>query len=158
MALSIVFGRKYPKSQIISNFGTVTFDTMVTEEHHYSSRVTHYPVEYGTIVSDHIIREPDRVTLSGLITDTPLSLLAPFNRSVTAFNQLVRLQALRIVFDVVTGIKVYKNMAITLLDVPRNMKTGQTLTFNIELQKIIYDDTLQVELNTLNIFEGQIDR
>jgi hypothetical protein len=64
---------------------------------------------------------------------------------------------MRLVFDVVTGIKVYTNMAITSLDVPRNVKTGQTLTFNIEMQKIIYVDTIQLELNAGNIFEGVQD-
>jgi hypothetical protein len=154
MVLSLLYGKKYPKGQIQSQFGSVTFDTIVTEEHRYSSRVTHYPVEFGTVISDHIVKEPDVVVLSGVISDTPLNILAPFNRSVAAFNQLVELQARRVVVDVVTGIKVYTNMAIVLLDVPRTIKTGQTLTFNIELQKVIFDDTVQVELNAGNIFEG----
>ena len=85
MVLSLIFGRKYAQSKV----GTVSFDTMVTEEHRYSSRVTYYPVENGTIVSDHIINQPDVVVLSGLVTDTPLTILAPYNRSVAAFNQLI---------------------------------------------------------------------
>jgi hypothetical protein len=157
MVLSLLYGKKYPQSVIQSNFGSVTFDTMVVEEHKYSSRVTHYPTEFGTIVSDHIIKDPDMVQLSGVISDTPLSILAPFNRSVAAFNQLVELHARRLVFDVVTGIKVYRNMAITVLDVPRTVKTGQTLTFNITLQKIIFVDTIQRELQAGNIFEGVND-
>ena len=158
MVLSLIYGnKKYAKGQIQSEFGSVTFDTVVQEDHRYSSRVTHYPVEFGTIISDHIIKEPDVVILSGLISDTPLNILAPFNRSNAAFNQLVLLQARRVVLDVVTGIKVYRNMTITQLDVPRNIKTGQTLTFNIELQKIIFDDTVQVEINAGNIFEGVQD-
>lgn len=157
MVLSLIYGKKYDKGQIKSEFGSVTFDTVVQEDHRYVSRVTHYPVEFGTIISDHIIKEPDVVILSGVVSDTPLNILAPFNRSTAAFNQLVLLQARRIVLDVVTGIKVYRNMTITSLDVPRSVRTGQTLTFNIELQKIIYDDTVQVELNAGNIFEGVQD-
>lgn len=157
MVLSLLYGKKYPRSQLQSNFGNVTFDTVVTEEHRYASRVTHYPVEFGTIISDHIIKEPDVVILSGIVSDTPLAFLAGFNRSVNAFNQLVELQSRRLPVTLVTGIKVYTNMAITLLDVPRNVKTGQTLTFNIEFQKIIYDNTIQTELSAGNIFEGVQD-
>ncbi len=150
MVLSLIYGRKYAQSKV----GTVTFDTMVTEEHKYSSRVTHYPVESGTIVSDHIINQPDIVLLSGLVTDTPLSFLAPFNRSIAAFNQLIELHRNRQVITVVTGIKVYYDMAIVTLDVPRTVKTGQTLTFNIELQKINYINSIDQLLNQGNIFDG----
>lgn len=155
MVLSLLYGRKYAQSAINSiDVGSVSFDTMVAEEHKFSSRVTYFPVENGTIVSDHIINQPDVVLLSGLVTDTPLNILAPFNRSVAAFNTLIAIHERRLVVDVVTGIKIYRNMAITSLDVPRTVRTGQTLTFNIELQRIIFDDTIQVLLDNGNIFGG----
>lgn len=156
MVLTVLYGNKhkYEKGQVISKFGSVTFDTVLTENHKYTCRVTHYPVETGTLVSDHIVREPEIVQLSGMVSDTPLNILASFNRSVDAFNQLVEIQARRLVIKLVTGIKVYENMAISVLDVPRNMKTGQTLTFNIEFQKINYVDTVQIQNNIGNVFEG----
>ena len=150
MVLSLIYGRKYAQSKV----GTVSFDTMVTEEHRYTSRVTNYPVENGTIVSDHIINQPDVVVLSGLVTDTPLSILAPYNRSVAAFNALIEIHRKREVVTVVTGIKVYYDMAIVTLDVPRTVKTGQTLTFNIELQKINYINNIDAFLNQPNVFQG----
>jgi len=150
MVLSLIYGRKYAQSKV----GTVSFDTMVTEEHRYTSRVTNYPVENGTIVSDHIINQPDVVVLSGLVTDTPLSILAPYNRSVAAFNALIEIHRKRQVVTVVTGIKVYYDMAIVTLDVPRTVKTGQTLTFNIELQKINYINNIDAFLNQPNVFQG----
>ena len=153
MVLSLIFGRKYAQSKV----GIVSFDTMVSEEHTFSSRVTFFPVESGTIVSDHIINQPDIVRLSGLVTDTPLSIFAPFNRSIAAFNSLIQIHERREIVDVVTGIKIYRNMAITSLNVPRTVKTGQTLTFNIELQKIIFDDDIQTLLQQNNIFAGVQD-
>lgn len=157
MALSLLYGKKYDKGKISSEFGSIIFDTLVTENHHVSSRATSYPIEFGTLISDHIIKDPDTVSISGVISDTPLNIFAPSNRSVAAFNQLLLLQARRIVVTLVTGIKVYTNMAITSMDVPRNINTGQTLTFNIEFQKIIFDDTVQLELSQGNIFEGVKD-
>src|SRR5271163_2844558 len=119
MGLSLIFGRKYAQSSIFSlNVGIVTFDTMVQEEHRFTSRVTYFPVESGTIVSDHIINQPDVVTLSGLVTDTPLNIFSSFNRSIAAFNALIQLHERREIVHVVTGIKIYRNMAITSLDVP----------------------------------------
>ncbi len=157
MVLSLIYGRKYAQSQI-NQIGTginlISFDTMVSEEHRFTSRVTYYPVESGTIVSDHIINQPDIVILSGLISDTPLNIFALSNRSVAAFNTLIQLHERRQVVDIVTGIKVYKNMAITSIDVPRTIKTGQTLTFNIELQRIVFDDTIQVLRDQRNVFAG----
>lgn len=153
MVLSLIFGRKYAQSKV----GIVTFDTMVAEEHRFTSRVTAFPVENGTIVSDHIINNPDIVILSGLVSDTPLNIFAPFNRSVAAFNQLTQIHAQRQIVNVVTGIRIYRNMAITSLDVPRTIRTGQTLTFNIQLQRIIFDDTIQVLTDQGNVFGGVQD-
>lgn len=161
MVLAVLYGKnKYAKTVVQSNFGSVSFDTVTLEEHKYQARATAYPVEYGQgqlIISDHILKEPETVNISGIVSDTPLNLFPSFNRSVAAFNQLVELFNRRLPVTLVTGIKVYTNMAIVVLDVPRNMKTGQTLTFNIEFQKIIFDDTVQVEINQGNVFEGVID-
>lgn len=157
MVLSLIFGKKYAQSSVnFSNDGPaiVTFDTMVTEEHQFTSRVTYFPVESGTIVSDHIINQPDIVNLSGLISDTPLNLFFPSDRSITAFNQLIRIHEQRQIVDIVTGIKVYRNMALTSMEVPRTMKTGQTLTFNLQFQKIVFDNTIQVLRDNGNVFSG----
>ncbi|MGH2640061.1 MAG: phage baseplate protein, partial [Rhabdochlamydiaceae bacterium] len=140
MVLSLLFGKKYPSPKI----GSIDLDVTIREEHRFASRVTNYPVEDGTIISDHIINEPDIVVLVGLVTDTPLSLFAPFNRSIDAFNRLIQLHQNRDVITVVTGLKVYKNMAITTLDVPRDVRTGQSLTFTIELQRIVFDTSVRL--------------
>lgn len=166
MVLSLIYGanRKYAQSQINMvaegpTIGTnlITFDTMVAEEHKFTSRVTYYPIERGTIVSDHIFNQPETVVLSGLITDTPLNIFAQFNRSVAAFNTLIQIFERRQIVDIVTGIKVYRNMAITSLDVPRTVKTGQTLTFHIQLQKVRYDDEIQNFASQGNVFGGVLD-
>lgn len=153
MVLSLIFGKKYAQSRV----GLITFDTMVSEEHKFTSRVTYFPVESGTIVSDHILLQPDIVILSGLISDTPLNVLAPYNRSISAFNALLYIFENRQIVTVVTGIKIYQNMAITSLDVPRTIRTGQTLTFHITLQRIIFDDTLQVLTTPGNLQSGVQD-
>lgn len=157
MVLSLIFGKKYPQSKFETETGLeiISFDTMLTEEHLYNSRVTSYPVETGTLISDHILKLPVVIRLSGVVSDTPLAIFSSFNRSAAAFNALVNLFEKREVFTAITGIKVYENMAITSLDIPRNIKTGQTLTFNIELQQIIFSDVLLIQNSTGNVFAGR---
>lgn len=148
MVLSLLFGKKYARTAVAS----VVLDAVLSEEHVYNSRVTNYPIENGQDISDHIINEPDTLQITGVVSDTPLSFLAPFNRSVNAFNSLIEIHNRRERITVVTGIKVYTNMVITSLQVPRNVQSGQSLTFVIDLQKIFIDTSVQVNLNTNSPF------
>lgn len=150
MALSLLFGKRYEKGQV----GSIELDVTLRESHKYSSRATTYPIEDGSILSDHIIRDPVIVVLEGVVTDTPISVLSTFNRSVDAFNRLVELHTNREVVTVVTGLKKYDSMTITQLNVPREIRTGQSLTFNIELQEIVVDTTVRLEIDQDNVFGG----
>lgn len=150
MVLSLIYGKKYLSPRI----GTIDLDVTITEQHSYTSRVTSYPVENGTIVSDHIINDPETLTLQAIVTDTPLNALAIENRSTDVFNRLIDLQKNRELVEVVTGIKVYSSMAITSIEVPRNTATGQSLTFTINMQKVVLDTTVRVQINNDQAFGG----
>jgi hypothetical protein len=63
----------------------------------------------------------------------------------------------RQIVQVTTGIKVYNQMCITSLDVPRTIKTGQTLTFNIELQAINFIEDVLVYSENGNVQAGVQD-
>ena len=78
MVLSLIFGKKYAKGQVQdaqNGSSIVTFDTTISEDHKFTSRVTFFPIESGTIVSDHIINQPDVVTISGFVTDFSFGIL-----------------------------------------------------------------------------------
>ena len=153
MVLSLIYGKFFGPYQQM-RVGTVSFDNTISENYFYTSRVTSYPVESGTIISDHIINLPERIVLSGFVSDNPLTLFAPFNRSIAAFNSLIQIYEQRQVVSVQTGLKTYDNMAIVSLEVPRTVKTGQTLTFNIELQRIIFSDVVSLFIDPTNIQAG----
>lgn len=150
MVLATLFGKKYDKGRV----GVVELDVTLTENHTFNSRATNFPVETGGDVTDHIINDPDVLTLSGIVSDTPLNIFSFFTRSIDAFNRLVDLHERRVPVTVVTGLKVYQNMVMTTLDVPRNINTGQSLTFNITLQNIRFDSTAQLIRNTSTVFGG----
>lgn len=153
MVLSVLFGRKYARAQV----GVIAIDATLSEDHEYTARVTSFPVENGELVSDHIINEPEKLNLVGLVTDTPLNILLGFNRSITAFNRLIDIHRNKEIVTVVTGIKVYTNMVMTSLNVPRDLSTGQSLTFNMQFQKIILDSSTRLILNQNNPFNRQQD-
>jgi len=154
MVLSLLFGKKYARSSV----GGVFLDATLTEDHQYNARATSYPVEDFRNITDHIINEPETLQLTGIVSDTPLSLLSSFNRSVDAFNRLVNIYTNKQIVTVVTGIKVYTNMCITSLQVPRNVQTGQSLTFSIEMQKIFLDNSVRLTLNENNPFNKAPDK
>ncbi len=153
MVLSLIYGKIFGKYQTMQ-IGTITFDNTISENYFYTSRITAYPVESGTIISDHIVNLPDRIVLSGLVTDTPFNIFAQGARSIATFNALIALHQNRTPVSVQTGLKSYDNMAIVSLEVPRTLKTGQTLTFNIELQRIIFSDVINVFNDPTNLQAG----
>lgn len=60
--------------QFIQN-GTATviqLDASVKEDHNRESPPTEFPVENGDFVSDHVIVKPFDLTITGIISDTPL--------------------------------------------------------------------------------------
>lgn len=146
MVLSLIFGRKYARSQV----GTVLLDAVLSEEHNFRARVTNYPIENGTFVSDHVIKDPFTLTISGIVSDTPLNIFTLGFRSDAAFQRLIDIYERRERISVVTGIRTYVDMIITSLNVPRDLSTGQSLTFNIELQKVILDTSVRLFLGNQN--------
>ena len=132
MVLSLLFGKKYAQTTI----GNISLDATLSEDHSYLARATQFPLENGSFVSDHVVVEPIRLNIRGIVSDTPINLLSDFNRSIDNFNRLTRLFETKSIISVITGIRVYRNMVMTSLRVPRDVESGQSLTFEIDLQEM----------------------
>ena len=148
MTIALLFNSRNSRARI----GSVFFDATLSETHETSSTTTNFPVEDGSFISDFVITNPETLNISGLITDTPLNFLLGFNRSVSAYNELLRLQKNKELLTVVTGIKIYENMILTSISVPRDSQSGKSLTFNINLQKIIIDNSTLINVDENNPF------
>ena len=62
------------KVQFILNGNTiVTFEASLHEDHSRESTPTEFPVEDGNVISDHIILRPLTLSMTALITDTPIT-------------------------------------------------------------------------------------
>lgn len=57
----------------------ITFDVIESELHELVSEVTDHPVEIGVNISDHVRPLPDRLSLTGYTTNTPI-IVNPFTQ------------------------------------------------------------------------------
>ena len=51
----------------------IPFDAAEVVEHHFRNLVTDEPREDGTLVSDHVLSQPDELVIEGVVSDFPLA-------------------------------------------------------------------------------------
>lgn len=144
---SFIYGKKN------ASIGGITVDAAVREVHDTECDITDYPVEADTDKTDHVQMRPESLMIEGVITDTPVTLsvinaatglvetamsyLGKSSRSKDAYDKLCELQKKREPFQVVTGLKVYNNMILKNLHVPRTAQTGNAIHFTARLRQIL---------------------
>ena len=116
-------------------------DGYLTEEHERNVTKTSYPVESGASLTDHAVREPDKLKLEGWVSDLlPSSEAgqgAPVSeRSVVAWDEIGRLMTAREPLTAVTSLGVSRDMLITKASAPVDRTTGRSLQFTLELEEI----------------------
>lgn len=155
------------KAQIAS----IVLDASIKEVHHSEVDSTDSPVEQGVDVTDHLRAKPDTVTITGMVTNFPLNTGSPTTDSVqittaqgtvtssntsaaqwvpgtaeNAYAQLLALKGSATLVTVVTALRVYSNMALKSLDVPRDAAIGESLQFTAVLKEIqiVQNQTIQI--------------
>jgi len=137
----------------------LTFDAVIREAHTSELSVTDNPVETGVVLSDHAYMQPQRLTMEGAFSDTPMyqaeqpgggvgvivggAGIKPAadngeKRSVNAWNVLTQLQAMAVPFDVQTGLKLYKNMVILRLSAEQDKESAGALFFTADLREVMF--------------------
>jgi hypothetical protein len=130
-----------------ASIGDIELDASVHETHRTSAKATRHPVEAeagdpGTI-TDHVLVEPITIQIDGIITNTPVELLAgafslgqdPVHDS---YEELVKNVLLGKVVTVVTTLWEYENMLIENLEVTRDVKKGNALHFSATATQIFF--------------------
>ncbi|MBT8411290.1 MAG: hypothetical protein KJP02_05775 [Octadecabacter sp.] len=128
--LSIVFGRLPGLSQ--KAIGFLPVDVFTEETVTLTSEVTSHPVETGSLITDHIKTDPIGLRVRGVVRGS--------NRSI-GYNILQTLHQMRQPVFVVTGLQTFTNMAITRLEIPREVRTADSLQFTAEFKKITFATT-----------------
>lgn len=119
----------------------VVFDAIITDRFEMGSRVTTNPIEDAEQISDHISRNPERVALDCIISNTPTGLIAAIqaigqNRIAEAEAELQRIHDAGELFDLVTGFRVHESFAITSLIFNRDVSNGSVLEFSMICQEV----------------------
>lgn len=103
-----------------TKMGTLMLDVLVAEEIEFPSEVTQYPVEDGTVISDHITQGPERVRISGLVSTADVVAFAYFRdgggqgatKLVEAVDALREMHAARAMVSISTGQMLHTDMGI----------------------------------------------
>jgi hypothetical protein len=184
MAVSLitnVLNKKAPpkfQTNLGPNVDILELDAAIHETHEYTNTITDFPVEKGFSISDHVFKTPEKLTMEGFVTNTPvpfsvnnLSVLLDFgNRVNSAFEKLMDLAGydpsgqdvivlnkikLPVMLRIVTGLRVYTNMMITHLSFPRDISTGESLRFTCELRRVIVVDSERAIINNSSELNGK---
>lgn len=126
----------------------LTIDVSIREIHSLQADITRFPVEAGASITDHIINQPRTLTIDGLISDTPSSLVAlvvpglvtglvSTPPSIEAFDKMKSWWGNKQILDVQTGLDVYTNMVIRDFSFPKDTNTGRALRFTISMEEIV---------------------
>lgn len=134
--------------------GGITFDLITEESHKLENDVTTHAVEEGADVTDHIRNKLRTGSITGLISNFSLfaservstaavSLLqggsledVKKDRVQKAYEFLVELWKKRVPIDIVTVMQVYRNVAITEIEISRDGETGDAQSFQISFQEM----------------------
>lgn len=121
-----------------TTIGVLELDALLTESTTLNSQITEYPVEDGTVISDHITQESEKLSLTGVITGagTLFNIGLGKYKLIEAKETLRELHTRRELVTIVTGLDVYVDFAIESLSIERNNEDGERLNITAEFRKI----------------------
>ena len=139
----------------------IPLDVRPSETHHFSTRITEYPVEEGAKITDHVHIDPYTLDLEGFVSNTPVTSIPaslPYlkgdmrvgrqagERAKNAYDVLVTVFRARTPLTVVTRMQTFEDMVIQKLDIPFSADRGTSLWFSMSLKKITTVETLAAAL------------
>lgn len=149
MVLSLLFFNNRGRT---GSLAQIDFDAILSEVHSAESTVTRFPVENGVSITDHIVNEPKRLRIEGFVSNASLrSGGGSFSqRAQNAFNELFELRDDRALLSVVSDLKVYQNMAIVSINVPKDRGGATSVNFTVDLIQVTKANFISL-LTPLNI-------
>ena len=138
---------------------TYVFDAVLDLEHEQRVEKTHHPVQTGADLSSHAYLMPARLVLyvgmsdamdaysSGADPTKPPYITAftgSRSKSVSAYRQMISLQAARVPLTVTTRLRTYTNMIITSVSPREDFKTINGLRMRVEFEQIFTASTMDV--------------
>lgn len=144
--IGLYFGGQWFQTTFGNSYGNIELDAVLDESHDWQADATMNPVEEGSPVTDHIIEQPDKLKIRGFVSETPLvasesvrgANSTPWAESLTqpVFNLLRDLIKARETVTVYTKYRIYDDMVLTNLNIPRSAATGEAIEFTAEFVHI----------------------
>jgi hypothetical protein len=149
-----------------NDFNGVKLDAVIREDFAETLELTKNPIENGVNVADHVIYQPRKYTLVGLLTDTPLGFAAfgaivdtvtgffsastssHDTRSTTAYKALVALKDAAEPLTIQTGLGEYKDMVITSITTSKDKTSFRSVPLQMTLEEAIITESQVVQVPT----------
>lgn len=144
----IIYTPQKPTASL-SGIVSLEFDVLLDETHDWSNDITDNPVENGSPVTDHIIRQSDKFRMTIMVTDASLyqkQTSSSDQITANAFDVLRQLMDSRETVTVFTKYNTYYDMGISHIGVPRSKENGNSLIFQIEFKHIRLASTQTVKV------------
>ncbi|EHL99385.1 hypothetical protein HMPREF9946_03147 [Acetobacteraceae bacterium AT-5844] len=126
-----------------TQLGMLMLDVLVSEEVDLAAEVTRYPVEDGTVISDHVTQGVETIRISGMVSTASVAAFSFSSgtgsmKLVDAVEKLRAMHKARALVTVSTGQMVYEDFAFTNLNAIRSNgeKGGNWLQVRAELVKV----------------------
>lgn len=113
-------------------------DATTSRTHTVSNQLPSDPIEIGSKVSSHVINDPDVVTISGRVSNTPLdqSFEPGDRRAEKAYDILYAASKAGAEFTIITPLREYTSMVMLTLVVPEGVETANVLDFTATFQHV----------------------
>jgi hypothetical protein len=148
----------YPDSK--AKLGEIVVDAFLKETHSFSSEITEHPIESGGVIADHIYNLPFCLSIDGIISNTPMSLvgLTAFdsaNRYLKnesndftqlAFEKIEELFLKRMPISIATSLKTYDQMVVENLSIERGGGNCASLHFQCTAKQILLVNQKRIKL------------
>lgn len=144
--IGLYFGGQWFQTAFGNLYGNIELDAVLDENHEWSAEATSNPVEAGAPITDHVIDQSDKLKLRGFVTDAPLNLSQSVsglvnsgsvgNRTQGVFDLLHQLIKLKEPMTVYTKHRIYDDMVLTNVTIPRSAGVGEAIEFSAEFINI----------------------
>lgn len=152
--IGLFFGGKEFQNKFGNEYGNVELDAVLDEAHEWSVEATSNPVEEGSPITDHIIEQADKIKIRGFVSDTPLGIKKILERltqgksdprTQETFTLLYELIKLKQLMTVYTKYRIYDNMLLQSVSIPRAAGQGEAIEFTAEFINIRIVSTQMVD-------------
>ena len=139
--IGLYFGGGVYRASFGNLLGNLELDASLDEAHEWTAEATSNPVENAAPVTDHIIEQPDKLRLRGVVSDSPMVLSSTVSdilgvfagsRAQDAFDLLRAIIKKREPVTVYTKHRIYPDMLLTSVNIPRVPADGEAIEFTAE--------------------------